>query len=53
MAQEDVQTNVRLPADLKAWLEKQAAQSRRSLTAEVVIALEQYRTRQEVADAKP
>ena len=40
MAPSEVQTNVRLPAELKRWLKEQAQRSRRSLTAEVVLHLE-------------
>ncbi|MFG0675901.1 Arc family DNA-binding protein [Delftia sp. WSY_7] len=47
MAQSEVQTNVRLPAALKTWLQEQAETARRSLTAEVVHRLEESRARQE------
>lgn len=40
MAHGDVQTNVRLPSELKQWLREQAEKARRSLTAEVVLHLE-------------
>lgn len=43
MAHSDVQTNVRLPWELKQWLLEQAKKSRRSLTAEVVLHLEAAR----------
>lgn len=43
MAPSDVQTNVRLPAELKQWLQEQAEKARRSLTAEVVLHLEAAR----------
>lgn len=43
MAPSEVQTNVRLPAELKKWLQEQAKQARRSLTAEVVLHLEAVR----------
>lgn len=39
----DVQTNVRLPVELKQWLQEQAKKARRSLTAEVVLHLEAAR----------
>lgn len=39
----DLQTNLRLPADLKKWLREQANKARRSLTAEVVLHLEAAR----------
>lgn len=51
MARSDEQTNLRIPADLKEWIKKRAAEAKRSLTAEVVLRLEQAR-RQESADAK-
>lgn len=47
MAQSEVQTNVRLPAALKIWLQEQAETARRSLTAEVVHRLEESRARQD------
>lgn len=43
MAPSEVQTNVRLPAELKQWLKEQAQKSRRSLTSEVVLHLEAAR----------
>lgn len=43
MTPSDVQTNVRLPQDLKQWLQKQAKTARRSLTAEVILHLEAAR----------
>lgn len=43
MARSDVQTNVRLPLELKQWLQKQADKSRRSLTSEVILHLEAVR----------
>ena len=43
MTPSDVQTNVRLPAELKQWLQDQATKARRSLTAEVVLHLEAAR----------
>lgn len=43
MVPNDVQTNVRLPAELKRWLKQQAGNARRSLTAEVVLRLEAAR----------
>lgn len=47
MARTDEQTNVRLPVELKEWLKTRAAKSRRSLTAEVVLLLENVK-RQDV-----
>lgn len=49
MAQSEEQTNVRLPVELKRWLQEQSKTSRRSLTAEVVLRLEASRQ----ADLKP
>ncbi len=40
MADDIVQVNFRMPADLKAALERAAEESRRSLTAEIVARLE-------------
>lgn len=47
MTPSDVQTNVRLPAELKQWLQEQATAARRSLTQEVVMRLDDSRHRQE------
>jgi plasmid stability protein len=41
----DVQLKVRLPAQLKSWLEGRAAENNRSQTAEVVQILKQERER--------
>lgn len=49
MTPSDVQTNVRLPAELKQWLQAQAATARRSLTQEIVLRLEASRQ----ADQQP
>lgn len=49
MARSDEQTNVRLPADLKDWLKGQAAVARRSVTAELILRLEQSRRSQETS----
>jgi len=43
---------VRLPEDLKAWLQHQAIDNRRSLNSEILVRLEQSRQQQEAADAK-
>lgn len=43
MEPSEVQTNVRLPAELKQWLLEQAKKARRSITAEVVLHLEAAR----------
>lgn len=52
MARDDEQTNVRIPSDLKEWLLSQALKTRRSLTAEVVVALEEYRAKHLAKEAK-
>lgn len=55
MARDDQQMNFRIPSELKDWLVRQAEKSRRTLTAELIVAIEEYRARnqqQEGADAK-
>ncbi|MFC4924553.1 Arc family DNA-binding protein [Delftia deserti] len=52
MARKDEQTNVRLPADLKDWLKAQATAARRSVTAELILRLEQSRKAQDAAEAQ-
>lgn len=47
MARSEEQTNVRLPAELKRWLQEQATAARRSLTQEIVMRLEQSREQPE------
>lgn len=47
MARHDEQTNVRIPAELKEWLKAQAAEARRSVTAELILRLEQSRKDQQ------
>ena len=49
MARSNAQTNVRLPVELKDWLVKQAEVQRRSLTNEIILRLEESRTRQGAA----
>lgn len=49
MAPSEAQTNVRLPVELKQWLQDQARAARRSLTQELVLRLEQSRQ----ADQQP
>ncbi|QPS09657.1 MULTISPECIES: Arc family DNA-binding protein [Delftia] len=49
MAPSEVQTNLRLPVELKSWLQEQAESARRSLTAEVVLRLEESRKKQQEA----
>lgn len=46
------QMNLRIPAELKKWLEERAAANHRALNGEVLYALERYRDQQE-AHAKP
>lgn len=41
------QIGLRLPPDLRKWLDKKAAENHRSLNGEVVVAVEQYRKQQE------
>ncbi|WP_312836414.1 Arc family DNA-binding protein [Comamonas sp.] len=53
MARNDEQTNVRLPVELKEWLKTQALTARRSVTAELVLRLEESRKAQEAGNAKP
>lgn len=43
MAQSEEQTNIRLPVELKRWLQEQSKAARRSFTAEVVLRLEASR----------
>lgn len=43
MARSDPQLKLRLPADLKAWVEEAAAQNQRSVNAEIVHLLLQAR----------
>lgn len=52
MSQGDAQTNLRLPAELKKWLQEQAVKARRSLSAEVAVRLEESRNRQEKGNEK-
>lgn len=47
MTSSDVQTNVRLPVELKQWLKEQATDNRRSFNSEVISRLEESRNRQE------
>ncbi len=44
-------TQLRLPPELKAWLQHQAIDARRSMNAEVVLRLEQSRAQQTSAQA--
>lgn len=43
MSRKDPQVNVRIPASLRDYLVEQAAENRRSQTAEVIYRLEQSR----------
>ena len=51
MARSDRQLNLRLPEDLKKWVESQAEKNCRSQTAELVFMLTQEKKRQEQAAA--
>lgn len=53
MAHKDEQTNVRLPVDLKDWLKAQASAARRSVTAELIMRLEESRRLQKAGNAQP
>lgn len=52
MARHDEQTNVRLPIELKDWLKEQATQAHRSVTAQLIVILEQRRQAQEAEHGK-
>lgn len=45
------QVNFRIPTDLKEWLEAQKEKNRRSLTAEIVIAVMERKERVEQKEA--
>jgi hypothetical protein len=45
MARSDLQVNIRMPAELKAAIESAAADSKRSMNAEIVARLEQSFTK--------
>ena len=47
MARKDESTYIRIPEELKLWLQEQAKESRRSFTSEMVYRLEQSRKQQE------
>jgi len=51
MARKDPQFNLRLPEELKQWLENQAQENCRSQTAEIVFRLMEEKRRQEQAAA--
>lgn len=51
MARKDPQFNLRLPEELKQWLENEAQKNLRSQTAEVVFALMEEKKRREQAAA--
>lgn len=51
MARSDVQTNIRLEADLKQWLQDRAKANRRSLNGELVVCLEQIQRQQQKEQA--
>lgn len=51
MARADVQFNLRLPEDLKQWVEAESQKNCRSQTAEIVFALREAKKRREHASA--
>ncbi|AZD93012.1 MULTISPECIES: Arc family DNA-binding protein [Pseudomonas] len=51
MARKDPQFNLRLPEELKQWVENEAQKNFRSQTAEVVFALMEEKKRREQAMA--
>jgi len=51
MAREDIQTNLRIPLDLKKRLESAAGENHRSMTAEVIARLEQSLETQDLKSA--
>lgn len=51
MARKDPQFNLRLPEDLKQWVENQAQKNCRSQTAEIIFRLMAEKARQEQAVA--
>ncbi|MCY1388631.1 Arc-like DNA binding domain protein [compost metagenome] len=51
MARKDPQFNLRLPEDLKQWVEAQAQKNHRSQTAELVYLISEEKRRQEQAAA--
>ena len=51
MSRKDPQFNLRLPEDLKKWLEVQAQKNCRSQTAELVFMISEEKRRQEQAAA--
>jgi hypothetical protein len=46
------QFHLRLPVSLLAWFRNKARQNRRTITAEMVIALESWRNMQELTEQK-
>lgn len=51
-SEKGIQTNFRIPAELKDWLQLQAHAARRTLTAELIIALEEYRAKKAQQDQR-
>ena len=51
MPRDDPQFNVRMNPDLKRWLQLHAAENKRSLNSEILLALERYRRQSEEANA--
>ncbi|PTT90429.1 Arc domain-containing protein [Pseudomonas sp. HMWF031] len=49
MARKDSQFNLRLPQELRQWVEAQAQENHRSKTAEIVFRLSEEKKRQEQA----
>lgn len=54
MARDDPQFRIRLPADLKSWVERHAAVNNRSLNAEIVhiLTMERSRLHEDVGPAE-
>ncbi|QHA83563.1 Arc family DNA-binding protein [Pseudomonas mediterranea] len=51
MSRKDPQFNLRLPEELKQWVESQAQENCRSQTAEIVFRLMEEKRRQDQANA--
>lgn len=51
-ARQITQTPVRLPADLKRWLQHEAIDNHRSLNGEIVYRLEQLRAQQKARETQ-
>jgi predicted transcriptional regulator len=46
------QVNFRIPGDLRDWLKQRASAMRRTVTAELIVAIEEHRDRIEAQKAK-